>query len=837
MIGVVGGTQVRSLYVFIGLGSLAIPLAGLAARQAPVPAARPAPARVAESATVAGFLAQHCFACHGPKNPASGVDLTAYRKAGAVARDPQHWETVLLKLRTGEMPPKGSPRPKPEDVKRVSAAIEGELRRAEAAAKPDPGRVTARRLNRAEYNNTVRDLLGIDPRPADDFPQDDSGYGFDNIGDVLSLSPVLLERYLDAAERVTREALFGAPQLKPTLSRRHPAELVIPPVTEVSADYDRDGVSQPNALHGIFRIPVDGEYTVRIVLGGSRPLGSEPTRVGIWADGKQVSSVVVDPEETASFSLDEQNFSGKDARARVQLKAGDRWIAASILAMYEGLPPEYGGPNPSRRKAVYPPAPTPPANATAEELREFAERAEARKVKRAKRQPVNLVRLRIVEIAGPYSQVKGPSERSLGMIYTCGHLHGGHAPGCERRIVTDFARRAFRRPVTRAEVDRYTRLVSQATQQGDPFEEGLAVALQAILVSPHFLFRIEPAPAAKPGTPVPVPPHALASRLSYFLWSTMPDEELLRLADSGALSRPQVVEAQVRRMLKDPKASALVENFGGQWLELRKLEAAKPDVQRYPEFDEYLRLSMRRETELFLAHMLREDRPIDELIDAPYSYLNERLARFYGIPGVRGTEFRKVPLAGTRRGGLLTQASVLTVSSYSTRTSPVLRGRWILENVLNAAPPPPPPGVPNLDEAKVGESVSLRKQLELHRANPTCASCHSRMDPLGFSLENFDAIGAWRTMDGKQPIDSSASLPDGRTLRGADELKAVIKEDRKALAGCLTEKLLTYALGRGLEPYDRRTVNSITNRLSGKGYRFTALIQEIAGSLPFRMRR
>jgi hypothetical protein len=396
--------------------------------------------------------------------------------------------------------------------------------------------------------------------------------------------------------------------------------------------------------------------------------------------------------------------------------------------------------------------------------------------------------------------------------------------------------------VAKHEVDQLTNLVSLAQKKGDSFEEGICLAIQAMLVSPHFLFRIEqdrPAtPAMKDATGYQISQHELASRLSYFLWSSMPDEELLRAADEGLLRKPAALAAQLQRMLKDEKSRALVENFGGQWLELRKLESVKPDRERFPDFDDYFRLSVRRETELFLENIVRQDGSILDFIDGNYSFLNERLARFYNIGGVAGPEFRKVQLpVETGRGGLLTQASILTVSSYATRTSPVLRGKWILENVLNAPPPPPPPDVPNLDEAKVGSSASLRQQLEEHRKNTTCAACHARMDPLGFGLEKFDAIGAWRTQDGKFPIDDAGVLPDGRSFHGPGELKTILKADRGAFAECLSEKLLTYALGRGLERYDKPTVKQIARNVAAKNYRFSALVSEIANSLPFQMRR
>jgi hypothetical protein len=452
--------------------------------------------------------------------------------------------------------------------------------------------------------------------------------------------------------------------------------------------------------------------------------------------------------------------------------------------------------------------------------------------------PANDARISVLEVGGPYNQMKGPSTESLKLIYKCGHLDGHHNATCARKIVANLARRAYRRPVTEQEVSQLLSLITLARRHGDSLEEGLVLALEAMLVSPSFLFRIEKGmAAAEPGAAHPISEHELASRVSYFLWSSMPDDEMLGCADRGILKQPGVLAAQDKRMLKDPKSRALAENFGGQWLELRKLESVKPDGKRFPEFDEYLLMSMRRETELFFEEVVRQDQSVLNFIDGNYTFLNERLAQFYKIGGITGPEFRKVDLTGTERGGVLTQASVLTVSSYATRTSPVLRGKWILENFLNAPPPPPPPDVPNLDESRVGQSASLREQLEQHRKNTTCASCHARMDPLGFGLENFDAIGAWRTHDGKFPIDSSGTLPDGRSFKGPQELKAILKADRAAFAEGMTEKLLTYALGRGLESYDRPTVKQIAGKLAAEDYRFSTLVLEIVGSLPFQMRR
>jgi hypothetical protein len=371
-----------------------------------------------------------------------------------------------------------------------------------------------------------------------------------------------------------------------------------------------------------------------------------------------------------------------------------------------------------------------------------------------------------------------------------------------------------------------------AQKRGGSFEEGISLALATILASPSFLFRVDGG-VDSVQTPQPASQYALASRLSYFLWSSMPDDELLRAAERGSLSQLEVLRTQVRRMLADSKAQALAENFAGQWLEIRRLESAQPDRERFPDFDEYLRASMIQETELFFQHLMQEDRSVLDFINGPYTFLNERLARHYGISGVTGTDFRKVDLTGTGRSGILTQASVLAVSSYGNRTSVVLRGKWILDNILNAPPPPPPANVPSLDEDAVGASASLRQQMEQHRKNVVCASCHARMDPLGFGLENYDAVGAWRQQDGRFPIDASGVLPDGRTFRGADGLKTILAENRDAFAECLAEKMLTYALGRGLTRDDKPAVGQIVSRMAGGQYRFSSLVDGVVNSPPF----
>lgn len=792
------------------------------------------PAAPAWEQAVWPFFAKNCTVCHNARTKAGNLDLQTLQRADSVTRSRETWESVLRKIQNGEMPPQGSPRPDEAESKAILLQIEDAFERMDRSAKPDPGRVTARRLNRAEYNNTVRDLLGVDFRPADDFPQDDSGYGFDNNGDVLSLSPSQMEKYVTAAEKIARTALFGPEELPPTLARHEVSGRRIVTSVTVPTRYDATGLNLPNSLHAMHRFPVDGEYLFRFGLNGVRPLGSEALHLGLWIDGRQVQALDIDTEGSAAFDLDRQDFSGRTVECRLRVTAGDHWVAATILRMYEGLPPEYGGPNPSK-KHVAPREFKPPPGLPPERIEAFRKRFEAHLKEKA---PTNDARVSYLEVGGPYNQVQGPSEASLRKIFTCGHLHGGHSPACTRKIVRDLARRAFRRPVTAQEIDRFASLVALAQKQGDSYEEGICLAVQGILVSPHFLFRIEKdPPAAKADTAHPLSQYELASRLSYFLWSSMPDDELRRCADRQTLRKPGVLAAQVRRMLKDPRAHALAENFGGQWLQFRALESFRPDRDRFPDFDDYLRMSMRQETERFFDSIVRDDRSILDFLDGKYTFLNERLANFYGIPGVEGTAFRRVDLTGTPREGILTQASVLTVTSYPNRTSPVLRGKWILENILNAPPPAPPPGVPNLDVSAVGSETSLRQQLEQHRKNPTCAACHARMDPLGFGLENFNAIGAWRANDGKIAIDSSGSLPDGRSFQGPDGLNAILMADRDAFAQCLTAKLLTYALGRGLERYDRATVQQITQHIAAKDYRFSSLVLEIVDSRPFQMRK
>jgi mono/diheme cytochrome c family protein len=795
------------------------------------------------------FFANNCYACHNEERLTGDLSLEAFKTAASLSRDRATMKLILDKLNAGAMPPPKMPRPKPEDVTAVTQwlshqlAIEPDKSAAPGdTAKPaqtKSGGVTARRLNRIEYDNTVRDLLGVDIHPADDFPQDDSGYGFDNIGDVLSLSPVLMEKYLAAAEKLSRTAIFGVEPLKPTLVRLRSPERSQPPQLIPLTDYDLTGLSLPNAIHTTYRFPVDGEYVIRASLGGDRPAGSEPIQLALWLDGQQIQVVQFDPAKVASFtnSAERQELGGMRQEFRTKIAAGDHWLAVSIAHLYEGLPASYQGPNPSKLPVPTLPAFKPPPDLTPQQIEARQKELEKR---RSEKVPANSARIRSLELGGPYAVTQGPSSESSKKIYACRHLEGHHTSGCARVIVEHLALRAYRRPVTPKEVNQLTTLIADVRKDGGSFEEGLATAIQAMLLSPHFLFRIERVPATQQ-TVAParlLSQYELASRLSYFLWSSMPDDALLAAADRGKLAQPAALVAQVRRMLLDPKSHALVENFGGQWLQVRKLESVKPDRKRFPEFDEYLRLSMRRETEMFFESIVHEDRSILDFIDANYTYLNERLARFYNVPNVHGSAFRKVLFAtDAHRGGLLGQAGVLTISSYANRTSPVLRGKWVLENLVGAPPPPPPPDVPNLDEAKIGLSSSMREQLEQHRKNAVCASCHTRMDPLGFGLENFDAIGAWRTKDGQFTINASGTLPDGRSFDGPQGLESILKAQPDAFAECLTRKLLIYALGRGLESEDDPAVKKIVKNAAADNYRFSSLILGIVKSEPFQDRR
>jgi hypothetical protein len=751
--------------------------------------------------TVQPFFAKHCYECHTEKKRGD-VRLDQFQDERALAKGLPALSKVGEVLRQHVMPPKKRPRPKAGEIEPVLAWLDAFVARMDRQTAAS--RAVMRRLNRVEYNNTVRDLLGVRFQPADDFPPDVPGNGFDNSAGTLTIPPVLVEKYLTAAEKVARTAVFGAEPMKPERVAHQPpfAADAFSKNKTVQFDYDESGMSLPSALHVTQRFAVDGEYKLRCILRGWRPVGSDPVELAFWIDGKMVHTTKVEVPTKRVAGRGPGEMNGLWAEFRTPIRAGEHWLAVTILRMYEGLPPDYKGPKPAKTSFGV-------SRATDGFF------------------PMYL------DVVGPFQQPKGPSQESLQKIFG-ERFEGPRGVSGARKILAKLARRAYRRPVTDKEVEDLVRFVDVVQKDCGSFEEGLCLAIERMLVSPHFLFRVEKEPPDERGR---LSEHELATRLSYFLWSSMPDDELLHCADEQKLHQPEVLEAQVRRMLKDAKASALVENFGGQWLRTQALDGHQPDRTKFPEFTDYTRMSMKKETELFFEHILREDRSILDFIDANYTFLNQRLAEFYGIKGIKGHGFRKVDLTGTGRGGVLTQASVLTVSSYPNRTSPVLRGKWILENILNAPPPPPPPNVPSLDENAVGKAASLREQLEKHRANATCASCHARMDPLGFAFERFDAIGKGREKDGTFPIETSGTLPDGRSFKDHAELRALLKADASAFTECLTAKMLTYALGRGLERQDRAAVKEIANRVSREGYRFSSLVLGIGQSAPFQMQK
>ena len=719
------------------------------------------------------FLARNCVGCHNDKNKSGEVNLQKYNNLESMIGGRDTFESVVRMVRTGEMPPKGLPRPKEADVRAVTSFIETEFDRIDRKAKPDPGRVTARRLNKNEYNNTIRDLLAVRFKPADDFPADDSGYGFDNIGDVLTLSPVLLDKYLAAAEKISKMAVGAAPPIKATAERFK-------------------STSGPNQIPGPslgskYKFPVDAEYDIRAGLAGQRLDGKETVQVAVSVDGKEFKTIDLLPTQQR----------GRFTEVRIPIAQGEHAIRARLL----------------------PPAPDAPPIAITDNKPRTGY-------------------VDYVEVRGPYKQRSGAELESYKRVFVCGHAPGQHQTECARKILTPLATRAYRRPATEKEISRLAGFVDLAAKQGDPFEQGIALAIQGMLVSPQFLFRIERDQNANDANAIhSVSDYELASRLSYFLWSSMPDDELLKAAQVKSLRKPGVLDAQVRRMMADPKSKALSDNFAGQWLQLRNMDSIKPDPDKFPAFDEELREAMRTETEMFFDSVLRENSSLLDFLDGKYTFLNERLAKHYGMDDVKGSEFRRVDLKTDQRSGVLTQASILTITSYPTRTSVVLRGKWLMENVLNAPPPPPPPNVPVLDEATVGKDASLRQQMEKHRANTMCASCHNRIDPLGFGMENYDPIGRWRTEDGKFPVDSTGTLPGGKSFKSPEELKAILKSSKDAFAEGVTEKLLTYALGRGLERYDRPVIRSIDQKLAADDYRFGRLISEIVNSAPFQKRR
>ncbi|HZL37692.1 MAG TPA: DUF1592 domain-containing protein [Tepidisphaeraceae bacterium] len=750
----------------------------------------------ADYARIHTFLQAHCIECHGPTKQKGDLALHVYKDVKSIVKDRKVWEKVLEKVRGGEMPPKKKkPRPDPVETEAFARTIEGVFYEADKNAKPDPGQVTIRRLNRTEYNNTIRDLVGVDFKPAEDFPSDDIGQGFDNIGDVLSISPVLMERYLAAADAVMRRAIpdqlpkpmvhrVGPLFLKPNLRPRDFPGLKFRPIVDT------------RKLRTSYALPGEGEHLLRVKAWYERPdgdwgEGDEPAaKLGLWVDGKLVQS----------FDVLAGEKSPDLCETKLNLKTGEHQFAISFL--------NPGGEDSGRA-----------------------------------------LRVGTFEIHGP-ADTRPASQI---MLLACDPNLPEHER--TRAVLRRFAARAYRRPVSSEEVERIAQLADQVQAQGGKWESAIQFAMEGVLISPKFLFRVELDDRPDSSGQHAIGDYPLASRLSYFLWSTMPDAELFDLAAKGKLHEDAVLEQQVRRMLADPKSHALVDNFAMQWLQIRRLKTFAPDTGMFPDFNEQLRQAMFTETSMFVDAVFREDRSIIDLIDGDFTFLNERLARHYEIADtngnpawdkeiapkgqpIRGEGFVRVHLADRNRGGVLTQASVLSVTSNPTRTSPVKRGKFVLEQILGVPPPPPPPNVPQLPESATAvASGSLRHRMEQHRADPNCANCHEHMDGIGFAFENFNAVGKFRAKDAGFEIDPSGTMPDGKAFRGPAELKKMLSGQKSLFSRCLTKKLLTYALGRGVEYYDQPTVEAIVSALSRNDYKFSTLVVGIAKSDPFRQRR
>ena len=772
-------------------------------------------------------IGRYCATCHNDRLQTAGLVLTGL-DLSEVGIHAETWEKVITKLRTRTMPPVGRPRPAADTYDALAGWLETEIDRF-AAARPNPGRTEAfHRLNRAEYANAIRDLLALDVDVAELLPADDiDEYGFDNMADVLTVSPALMERYLSAARKIGRLAVGETPLGPATETYDVPILLM---------QDDRMGDDVPFGSRGGIGIrhyfPVDGEYDVEIRLHRNyvnyvRGMGSRH-ELEVRLDGVLVRSFVFGGEEPAGIQApasyggnqfgdpeweEYMLYADANMRARFQATAGPHVVSVAFVRRF--TEPE-GVLQP--RQSIFAVA--------VNEMRDGNAAVEH------------------VAIGGPYVSTGPGDTPAREALFTCRPESASTADeeACAQEILSSLARRAYRRPLEAGDVATLMDFY-RAGRGGGSFDAGVQLALERVLISPDFLFRVERDPIdARPATAYALNDTEMASRLSYFLWSSGPDDELLDLAEQGRLNDPGVLARQARRMLADPRSKELVRNFAGQWLYLRNLRGVVPDAVVFPEFDENLRDAFLQETELFVESLIREDRSALDLLAADYTFVNERLAEHYGIPGVYGTRFRRVTLpadVAERRGGIFGHGSLLTVTSYPNRTSPVLRGKWVLANILGTPPPPPPADVPDLpDRGEDGRAATVRDRLQRHRESPACSVCHAPMDPLGLALENYDAVGKWRTTgEASLPIDASGNLPDGTAFEGPTGLRTLLLERREQFIGTLTEKLLAYALGRGPEYYDRPTVRAITRSAASENYRWSSIITGIVQSTPFRMRR
>lgn len=762
------------------------------------------------------FVKTYCLKCHSGKEPKAELSLESANNNLSVVKQRKVWELALNRIATSEMPPKGHKNPTVAEAVAFTDLVKAIFDEHDRNAKPDPGRVTMRRLNRLEYRNTIRDLVGVEFDPTADFPSDDIGHGFDNIGDVLSLSPFLMERYLAAAEQIMSRAIMPTP---PPVVKRHLNSIYTEPASSDSGKLVVKGFRpmrtngkqaiEVGPIHSPYKWDPDGEYIFRTRVYAETK-NNKPLKVTILLYGKELPN----PSPASAF----ESLLGNPRQPARVLKTfnvtATRREDAEILEVK--LP---ATPHRERMQIAIDKAPEGGPHAT--------------------------LWVEYLALDGPLDPRPASHRRLL-------KSDKNDPKEKTRDVLTNFLRRAFRRPPTTDEVARSIALADAASADGANWEASIQFAMTAALCSPKFLFRVESDTDPKSTGAESLDQFQLASRLSYFLWSSMPDDELLKLAEKKQLKNQ--LETQAKRMLADPRSSALVTSFAMQWLQLQRLDFISPDGKRFPTFNVKLRQAMVRETEVFLESIMREDRSVLDLIDADYTYLNEPLAKHYGIADtngnaigekpakrgqpIKGEAFKRVQLQNRNRGGLLTHASVLTATSNPTRTSPVKRGRWVLEQIMGAPPPPPPANVPELSEADQDiTAASLRERMEVHRRDPACANCHAKMDPIGFALENFNAVGAWRTQDGSFEIDASGEFTDGTSFVGPAELKTFVMSRKEEFTRCLVEKLLTYAIGRGLEYYDRPTVDSIVKAVARQDYRFSALIAEIVQCDAFVQRR
>jgi mono/diheme cytochrome c family protein len=784
---------------------LLLALAAIGQQRASVPPSSPSAASSAAPASDhQALLNDYCVSCHSEALNTAGLVLEN-RDLANVPRDAQTWEKVIRKLRTGAMPPQGMPRPDEASADRLASWLEATLDRT-AAADPNPGRTLVHRLNRSEYANAMRDLLALDVDVSSLLPPDDSAEGFDNIAQALTLSPLLLERYLSASAKIASFAV-GNPDIAPIFTTYRPRP-------DLSQDSHVEGapIGTVGGLVVTHNFPLDGEYSFepklyRGILAMVKGL-EDPSSLEVAIDGERVKLAHfgghddnVKSHENATATADEV-----DARLafRIPVTAGPHTVAVAFL-----------------RK---------PLVQSAELWQQF--RRTAIDSNEDKGSP----HLHKVDVVGPFNATGPGDTPSRRRVFLCRPAPGEDELPCAKEILTNLARRAYRRPVTDQDMEDLITFYQRGRNKG-AFDQGIEMAIRRIISGPEFVFRTETDPeVAAPNSPYEISDLELASRLSFFLWSTIPDDQLYEAALQGTLKDPRVLEQQVRRMLADPKAEALVANFAGQWLSLRNLAGVVPDPEVFPDFDDNLRRAFVRETELLFATVMREDRNVADLLTADFTFVNERLARHYGIPNVYGDRFRRVAVAEDARKGLLGHGSILTLTSVAIRTSPVVRGKWVLTNILGTPPPPPPPDVPALEENKSAKNLTMRERMAAHRANPACASCHKLMDPIGFSLENFDAVGRWRDNEGGARIDAADTAYDGAKIEGVVGLRHFLLSREQVFVQTVTERLLTYALGRAVDYYDMPAVRRILRDSSASGDRFSSLVTGIVKSEPFRMR-